>query len=244
MLKVMMNLTIIGSALAVVCVLGAGQAAALTFLDDFEDGTFDPPFTTDDASRVTVSTLENNTPGGTRSVRISDDTLGAQPLLTLDIRGQDVASRVDFAMNVQNTAILQGETFDDLFRMFVDNGGLTSILRVRAEKEDNSTYRINFFNPDNFDDQILATGLPYNDWVDWRLDLSLPGGNLDVAVTINNGATLNPDHRAATSLPVYWTTMAENDRLGEFFIDDFSLNIPEPASLMLLAVGTLLLRRR
>jgi len=245
MLKAMTNLTIVASALVMVCVLGAGQAAALTFSDDFEDGTFDPPFTTSDASRVTVSTLENNTPGGTQSVRILDDAPGAQPNLTLDIRGQDVASRVDFAMNVQNTFIVQGQTYDDLFRMFVDNGGLTEIFRVRAEKEDNSTYRINFFNPDNFDDQILATGLPYNDWVDWRLDFSLPGGNLDVAATINNGATLNPDHRAATSLPVYWTTMAENDRLGEFFIDDFSLNIiPEPASLMLLAFGGLLLLRR
>ena len=57
MLQAKTNLTIVAS-IVMLCVLGAGQAVAGgPFLDDFEAGTFDPRYSFDDPSGVTLSTL-------------------------------------------------------------------------------------------------------------------------------------------------------------------------------------------
>jgi len=240
MLKVMMNLTIIGSALAVVCVLGAGQAVAGgPFLDDFEAGTFGSHYSFDDPSRVTLSTLENNTPSGNQSVRIFDDTNAAQPALRYDA-GSELINRLDFALLVKPG--FDPNAHSDLFRVF-DLAGVGELMRFRAEDQ-GTTYRINAFSSPGFSNQLFAAGssLSYDEWADWTLDFSNVA-NFEIGVTIN-GASDTLFIEKTTNLPDVFKTMSASGAIAEFYIDDFGVNIPEPASLMLLAVGTLLLRRR
>jgi len=114
--------------------LGAAQAVALTVDDDFEAASFDPLWSISDPSRITISSAQNNTPGGSQSARINDDDNAAQPIMSLDIEGQDVISRFEFAIQVRDTFVtgVPGQRIP-LGRWFVP--GPSEVVRTDAVHE-------------------------------------------------------------------------------------------------------------
>ena len=213
-----------------------------SFNDDFEAGTFDPRYTVlDFGGRVSLSSLQNNTPGGGQSVRINDNIVLLQPELYLDYRGLAEIDKVDFSFNLRDTFLQNPDEFADVYRFFTDvvateipdntlgpDAHAKEIVRVRAEVEGTgTTYRLNFLSAeDDWNDHILATGLPLNDWVDFSWDFTT-NSDLAAELTIDGGTPFSVPIAAAQVLPSMFQTMA-SDSLGiegqnEFFIDDLNV---------------------
>lgn len=222
--------------------LGAAQAVALTFSDGFEESTFDALWNISDPSRITISSAQNNTPGGSQSAHILDDVQAGEPIMTLDIEGQDVINRFNFDVQVSNQfeSVFSGQRFP-LARFFVP--GMGEVARTAAVRDGGSSWRYvvsseNGLGPGNeFEDIIIQDGLPFNQWVPIAWDFKLLGGNLtaDVSLEKENFSTgrfnvpLNPH----TQLPTVFQTQASssttlNEGQAEFYLDNVGINQPKP----------------
>ena len=244
----MNKVTLIGLVLTLLAV--GTFAQAYTFVDDFEGSVFKSDWTHDydPLDSIALSTEMNNTPGGSQSVKAVPDDVG-NPNIGLRLGTLEPGARIDLFDISVSVDITRGAATIMRFWDKQNVPGVTepgpNNVYLKDVYESATTWKLVVVDG-SYDTHDLFTGLPQGAFSDLSFvfgsdgstTISLNGGT-PVAIVNYWGATVAPE--------MFWSgSVGTSASDAVVYFDDVAVNIPEPVTMSLLAIGGVLglLRRR